>query len=297
MKRLAATDAESLERIVGHVHDAWFDVDRIERDGDIVTIPIALRGIRVKKRFLPEFQRPPDSFESVLTIRGVREFEIDDPAQVGTYDINELEYAAPQLRLTTGQELVATFEVSELDVEAQLQMNSYEWRAPGATALVAPVRAAEPVIGEYRRAHTPSGRAGMPAHVTVLAPFIHASRLDSFDRHTLSDTIGRFRGFDLRLSSFGVFDDIACLWLRPQPAAPFSEITDALRDVYVEVEYPTDHVPHVTIGSRLSEKKLEEIKSELAPRLPIRGRVDRVVLYERGADGRWADRYRFRLKA
>ena len=116
--------------------------------------------------------------------------------------------------------------------------------------------AADPVIGELRRAHTPSGRERMPAHVTLLAPFIHASRLDTLDRHRLSDTVGRFPGFDLRLSAFGLFEDIDCLWLAPRPWEPFVEMTRALLDIYPEVDYPpegaSEIVPHVTIGSRLT---------------------------------------------
>ena len=59
-------------------------------------------------------------------------------------------------------------------------------------------------------------------------------------------------------------------------------MTKALLEIYPEVEYPPESaaeiVPHVTIGSRLTEEQQEEIKRELQPKLPIRGRVDRVVL-------------------
>jgi hypothetical protein len=51
----------------------------------------------------------------------------------------------------------------------------------------------------------------------------------------------------------------------------------------------------VTISSRLTEEQQEEIKRELQPKLPIRGRVDRVVLYERDAKGGWRARQTFAL--
>jgi 2'-5' RNA ligase len=238
-------------------------------------------------------------FESRLVVRNVDGLDIDDPAQIRTYQLTDLEYQLPRLTLEAGQELSIVVEVSELDVECELNMNRYEWSAPGATALVVPVRAADPVIGEHRRAHTPSGKQGMPAHATLLAPFIHASRLDSLDRHRLSDTVGRFPAFDLRLSAFGTFEHIGCLWLAPQPRKQFVEMTKALLEIYPEVEYPPESaaeiVPHVTIGSRLTEEQQEEIKRELQPKLPIRGRVDRVVLYERDAKGGWRARQTFAL--
>jgi 2'-5' RNA ligase len=201
--------------------------------------------------------------------------------------------------MTAEPSCTLTFEVAELDVSAELRMARYEWSEPGATALVVPVRAADPVIGEHRRAHTSSGGAGMPAHATLLAPFIHSSRLDNLDRHRLNDTVGRFPAFDLRLSAFGVFEHIGCLWLAPQPRKQFVEMTKALLEIYPEVDYPpggaAEIVPHVTIGSRLTGEQQEEIQRELRPKLPIRGRADRVVLYERDTKGGWRARQTFAL--
>ena len=162
--------------------------------------------------------------------------------------------------------------------------------------LVVPFPEAEPLIGNLRRAHTPSGRDGMPAHATVIAPFPEV-----FDPDVIRRALAPFGAFAVTLGSFGVFEHIGCLWLQPRPREPFVAMTEALLEVYPEIEYPPDDateiVPHVTVGSRLSEEQQEQIKQELAPRLPIRGKADRAVLYERGADGRWIDRYRFRLKA
>lgn len=274
---------------------------QIEQEGDVVSIPIALRGVRVKRRFLPEYTKPPGSYESSVVIRSVTDLEIDEPEQIGVYGINYFTFDPPRLTIAADPNCTVTLEVDELKIEAELRMRPYDWSAPGATALVVPIRAADPVIGELRRTHTPSGREGMPTHVTLLAPLVHSSRLDNLDRHRLRDIVGRFPAFDLRLSSFGVFERIGCLWLDPRPREPFVAMTEALLEVYPEIEYPpegaTEVVPHVTIGSRLSEEQQEQIKQEVASRLPIRAKADRAVLYERGANGRWVDRYRFRLKA
>ena len=260
---------------------------------------MALRGLRVKKRFLPAVFKPPGSFESVLTIRGVREFTVDDPERIAVYMIDELAFAPPRLTLKAEPSCTVTFEVSELHVEAELRAVAYEWSSPGATALVIPFRAAEPVIGEPRREHTPSGKEGMPAHATILAPFVHSSRLDQFDRHRLRDTIRRFPAFDLRLASFGLFEHIGCLYLEPRPWEPFVRLSEALLDVYPEIEYPPEGaeaiVAHVTIGSGLTPEQQDELKREVAPRLPIRTRADRVVLYERAQDRKWQAHQSFAL--
>ena len=180
-------------------------------------------------------------------------------------------------------------------------MNRYDWSGLARPRSSFPCARPTRSSASTAASHTPSGRQGMPAHATLLAPFIHSSHLDSLDRHRLRDIVGRFPAFDMRLSSFGLFEHIGCLWLDPRPREPFVAMTKALLEIYPEIEYPpegaTEIVPHVTVGSRLSEERQEQIKQELAARLPIRGKADRAVLYERGANGRWIDRYRFRLKA
>jgi 2'-5' RNA ligase len=296
--RLTATDAESLERVVGHVHDAWFDLDQIARQGDVVTIPIALRSLRVKKRFLPSYGKPPGAYESTLIIRRVRSYKVNEPAQIGIYGINEMSFAPPRLTITAEPDCTLTFDVATLDVGAELRMVEYEWASPGATALVVPLPGTDAVIGRLREAHTPSGREGMHAHNTLIAPFHHGSRLDGFDKHAIRDALSPFEPFDVTLASFGLFEHIGCLWLDPEPRDPFVAMTEALLAVYPEIDYPPEGlqiVPHVTIGGHLSAEEQGRIKGEIEPHLPIGDRAERVVLFERGEDGRWFDRETFAL--
>jgi hypothetical protein len=76
-------------------------------------------------------------------------------------------------------------------------------------------------------------------------------------------------------------------------------MSEALLRGFPEVEYPPEGkaeiVPHVTIGGRLTWEQQQEIRRELAPRLPVEARAERVVLVERGEDGRWFDREVFPL--
>jgi 2'-5' RNA ligase len=178
-------------------------------------------------------------------------------------------------------------------------MTSYDWKAVGATSLAVTLPEAEPAIGRHRRAHTPSGPEGMPAHATLIAPFVHSSRLGDDDLDAIRDALRPFRPFEVTLASFGCFEHIGCLYLEPEPREPFVRMSQALLAAYPEVEYPpegaTRIIPHVTIGGHLTAEQQDEIKQELAPYLPIRARADSVVLVERGDDGRWFDRERFEL--
>ena len=177
-------------------------------------------------------------------------------------------------------------------------MTSYDWGRPGATALVVPFPEAEAVMGDFRRAHTPSGRDGMPAHATIIAPFIHASSISLPESATIRDTLRRFVAFDVSLEAFGCFEHIGCLYLEPDPSEPFVGITEALLAIHPEIDYPPEgleNVPHVTVGGHLTEEQQQEIKRALAPHLPVHTRAKRVVLAERGEDGRWFDREVFPL--
>ena len=177
----------------------------------------------------------------------------------------------------------------------------YDWEAPGATALVAVLEEAERVIGRFRRASTPSGSAGMPAHATVLPSFVHAGDLRDNDVETIAQLIGRVAPFDVELARFGRFEEIGVLYLAPEPRETFVELSQALWDAYPEVPFlpegAQEIVPHVTVASRLPRAELDAIEAELRPELPLRERVERVVLFERGGNGRWAAHAAFPLSA
>jgi len=178
-------------------------------------------------------------------------------------------------------------------------VTSYDWGRPGATALILPFPAAESLIGRYRRADTPSGRAGMVAHATLLAPFIHGSALSEQDLERLRTVLSRFRPFPVELRSFARFDAIGVLYLEPDPPEPMVAMSEALLDVFPQVEYPpagaNEIVPHVTVASRLAPSELDRIEAELTPRLPVPELVDRALLMERPADGDWATRAEYLL--
>jgi 2'-5' RNA ligase len=175
----------------------------------------------------------------------------------------------------------------------------YDWTSPGAAAIVVPFPEAEAAIGELRRAHTPSGAQGMYAHATLIAPFLHASRLTQQDVVVIRDALRPFEPFDVTLASFGCFEHIGCLYLEPDPPEPFVAMSEALLTVYPQVDHPpegaTEIVPHVTVGGHLTREQQKRIEQGLAPDLPIHARAERVVLVERGEDGLWFDREAFPL--
>ena len=172
--------------------------------------------------------------------------------------------------------------------------------APGAagrasTALLVPVPDADPVVGRWRDAHDPMARLGIPAHVTVLTPFLPAGRIDEAVERGLAEVAAATPAFEFRLASVARFPG-SVLYLAPEPAAPFVTLTEA-----VVARWP-DHppyggefdeiVPHLTVADHGEPPALAE---ELAAALPIAANATELWLIVERADGSWRRRAAFPL--
>ena len=110
---------------------------------------------------------------------------------------------------------------------------------------------AEPAVRQFRERFDASALLGIPAHITVLAPFMPAHAVDAAvlgQLERLFATAGRFR---FRLDHTGWFGD-EVLWLGMQDPAPFRALT---RSVYRAFPaFPPvggqfdEVVPHLTVG-------------------------------------------------
>jgi hypothetical protein len=150
------------------------------------------------------------------------------------------------------------------------------------TALIVPVPEAEPQVGELRLAHDPSAAFGVPAHVTILFPFLDTGDLDEA---ALADLISGFPAFDFELDRVEQFPDGAT-WLRPAPSLPFVDLTAAVSQRWPEAppyEGAFDEViPHLTLSKTPIDVQLQ---------LPITARAREVLLIEEDEpSGRWAAR-------
>ncbi|MFE5730842.1 2'-5' RNA ligase family protein [Streptomyces sp. NPDC056528] len=166
----------------------------------------------------------------------------------------------------------------------------------GRTALVVRIPEAEPVVRGWRERFDPSARAGVPAHVTVLFPFLDASRVDASVHAALTDVLGGHPPFDLRFGTCGRFPDV--LHLVPEPDTPLRRLTESIAARWPEAPpYGgrfTGIVPHLTVAQGQEDTVLAEIETELACGLPFTSRVSSVELLVH--DGtRWRERASFAL--
>lgn len=165
-----------------------------------------------------------------------------------------------------------------------------------------PIPEAEKVIGTLRRRHDLVAGLGIPAHVTVLFPFVPATAVDDDLDDALRTVLGGMAPFDYRFAQVGRFGDTT-VFLEPEPADAFAALTR--RVVAQWPHYPPyegafdDVIPHLTVGDQLAPgaaDPLEVATAELLARHgPIVGRSSEVLLMTEGHDARWTTVGRYRL--
>lgn len=150
------------------------------------------------------------------------------------------------------------------------------------TALIVPVPEAEAQVSSIRLVHDGSAARGVPAHVTVLFPFLDTEALDE---PALAELVSGFPAFDFELDRLERFP-AGVTWLRPAPSAPFSDLTAAVWQRWPECPpYEGAHhvvIPHLTLSETPVDVQLD---------LPIPARAREVTLIEEDEPGgRWAAR-------
>jgi 2'-5' RNA ligase superfamily len=166
----------------------------------------------------------------------------------------------------------------------------------GQTALIVRIEAAEPLVASWRARLDPSAAAGVPAHVTVLYPFLDISRIDPALLAQLRGLVGRHAAFTCHFRQCRRFSEV--LYLAPEPGQPFRALTGDVAARWPEAPpyggQFDDVIPHLTVVDRRPTAVLDEVEAALAPGLPIAVEVEAVTLLV--CDGqRWHSRAEFPL--
>jgi 2'-5' RNA ligase len=167
---------------------------------------------------------------------------------------------------------------------------------PRESALLVEVPEAEPLVGALRSVHDPSAAAGVPAHITILYPFVPPERIDDGVEDAVRSVVAGHRPFTFSLRAAEWFDDVY-LYLAPSPPEPFLALIEALAHRFPE--YPPYGgeieigviVPHVTVAIQGSL----EMHGALSSELPIHAVTTEVLLMEQDDGGMWSVRERFPL--
>lgn len=161
--------------------------------------------------------------------------------------------------------------------------------APGRRGgLIVPVPEAEWLLQTWSARLGPTTEVGVPAHVTLLFPFL---TLDGLDAAGLADLMALFLArpsVQVTFSTVGQFPDV--VYLAPEPRDWFIDATQALVARFGMLPYGGIHshvVPHLTVARHADPAVLADIGRQLAPALPLTTHVREVWLVEEVAAGGW----------
>ncbi|WP_345524228.1 2'-5' RNA ligase family protein [Nocardioides conyzicola] len=149
--------------------------------------------------------------------------------------------------------------------------------------MIIPVGAAEAAVSKHRIRLDLAASWGVPAHVTVVFPFLPPSEVD---HDVVSRLAGVFAAASTFVCSFETCewfgDDV--LWLAPDRDQQFRDLT--VRVVSEFPDYPPyggqfdDVVPHLTVGESQygTVAELRAAAADVSSQLPIAARIDHALL-------------------
>jgi 2'-5' RNA ligase len=162
---------------------------------------------------------------------------------------------------------------------------------PRESALIVEVPAAEPVVGQFREQLDGNALLGIPAHITILAPFMPAGRIDAGTLADLERLAWGTEAFDFVLDHTAWFGT-SVLWVGPRDPRPFRGLTDRVVEAFPE--FPPfqgqfdEVVPHLTVGYDHDLDDMLLAEQAIGPSLPIQARALAVTLVtELVPGGQW----------
>jgi hypothetical protein len=161
------------------------------------------------------------------------------------------------------------------------------------SAVLVPVPEAERVVFPHRSRLDGAAALGVPAHVTVLYPFVPPAAITPSVLDALAGAAASVSAFGCEFGDAAWFGEDV-LWLAPRPSAPFLALTRAVCAAFPGyLPYGgayADPVPHLTVGERPAGgvAELRAAEEAVRPQLPIRAQVRRVWLMTgRPSPGGW----------
>lgn len=170
-----------------------------------------------------------------------------------------------------------------------------------ASALIIKTPEAEAVVGPLRNRYDATSKLGVPAHITILYPFMppECVTLDVLDR--LRSIFATVPAFTYTLDSIGRFEKST--YLAPDPAEPFIALTTSVLKRFPDFPpYGGQHagvIPHLTVAhgdERSAAIAASELETSMRSRLPIIGQCSAVSMLE-NSSGLWREAHVFEFRA
>ena len=162
----------------------------------------------------------------------------------------------------------------------------------GRTAIVVPFTLPDALEG-IRLDHVSNARLGVPAHVTLLFPFVSAAALEPADLQRAATVVGAATPFEVEFREAMSFDPGATeegvVWLAPKPPDPFIALTNALARAFPGyLPYGGLHdevIPHLTLAN--VDVDVPALVGAATASLPFSATIVTAVLLVEDDAGRW----------
>lgn len=168
------------------------------------------------------------------------------------------------------------------------------------SGLIIEVPEAEPAVRRHREHLDASASLGIPAHITILFPFMPPETIDPPALTRLGNLFADVTRFPFRLDRTDWFGGDV-LWLAPEDPRPFRALTRRVFQAYpafapFEGQFD-DVVPHLTIGHGHPLNDLRTAEDSVQAVLPIDSTATAVTLVtQQSAGGHWAKTDTFTLR-
>jgi 2'-5' RNA ligase len=160
---------------------------------------------------------------------------------------------------------------------------------PTTSALIVPAPELTKLLGPFRtpNIHTPA--RSVPPHVTLHVPFRMPDQLDQALCDGLAALFAPRASFRYQLRALRRFPESGVLYLAPEPAEPFLELSYLIQRRYPDAppDYPTP-IMHMTLAHGHPSSDLDALEQEFAARygnqLPLNAVAREVALYAKRED-------------
>ncbi|MBC7560638.1 MAG: 2'-5' RNA ligase family protein [Dermatophilaceae bacterium] len=144
-----------------------------------------------------------------------------------------------------------------------------------------------------------SASLGVPAHFTVLYPFLSLEQINASVLATLTALFQGVEAFPVELSETAWFG-IEVLWLAPVDPEPIRTLTALVHEAFPD--FPpfegkfADTIPHLTIANGHDRARMTAAEQAVERHLPINAQAEKVTLMAQAEHaGKWTTKAHFHL--
>ena len=167
------------------------------------------------------------------------------------------------------------------------------------SCLILEIPEAEAAVGQHREKLDASAHLGVPAHFTVLFPFMTPKQIDVTVLTRLRNLFWRIETFDFRLAHTAWFGD-EVLWLAPEDPEPIRALTALVHRAFpdcppFEGKF-AEVILHLTIAHDCDRTRMRAAEQAVERHLPVQGHADTVTLMTQAEhSGIWTTETHFPL--